>query len=97
MLDIKQKVGEEYIFFQQMLLGTSKQNIFNKSEEIVFKQKIKEEIQRMDFSEKEILELMCVDNLLEYIYLVCSDMRWSADQTDKAIKEILRRIRTKKN
>lgn len=99
MLDIKQKVKYEYIFFEQMLLGTSRQNIFNKCAEIVFKQAIVEEINRMDFEEADIMRLYVVDNLLEYIYLICCDMHWQSDKTRQAVEEILRRSQkqTEKN
>lgn len=97
LFDIKQKVKNEYIFFEQMLLATSRQNIFNKCAEVVFKQAILEEINRMDFDEADSMQLYVVDNLLEYIYLICCDMHWQADKTRQAVEEILRRSQTRKN
>lgn len=97
MLDVKQKVKNEYIFFEQMLLATSRQNIFNKCAEIVFKQNIVEEVNRMDFDEADTMRLYVIDNLLEYIYLICCDMHWKVDKTGKAVEEILRRSQTGKN
>lgn len=97
MLDIKNKVRNEYIFFEQMTLGMSRQNIYNKCYEIWMKQQISDRIQNMEFDESDSQILSNVENLLEYIYLLCCEMKLDVQSIDLAITEIKRRVQTKKN
>lgn len=88
--DIKQKIKEEYIFFEQMMLGTSRQNIYNKCEEILFKKEIVRECSRMEFNEENERKLACVSSLLDYIYEI--HMTTKENDVREIIGEILFRI-----
>lgn len=97
MLDLKRKIRDEYIMFEQMMLATSRQNIYNKAEEISMKSRIYSECTRLDFSEADTVRLYTVDNLLEYIYGICVER--NTLNVKAALEEIKYRIdiRTKKH
>lgn len=92
-LDVKQKIKGEYIFFEQMLLGTSRENIYNKCEEILFKKKTVQECDKMTFDEEDTRLLVSIDNLLEYIYEI--HMTTKEADVEKIMEEIRYRISLK--
>lgn len=95
MIDLKQKIRYEYICFEQMTLATSRQNIYNKAEEICTKKQIFEQCRKMDWTEQDAIRLCTIDNLLEYIYGICLEL--GAVDVGKAMEEIKYRISLKGN
>lgn len=89
--DLQDKVEYEYCKFRQLLLATSRENIYEKADEIIFKQEIRDYIRANEslYTIEEKDKLMCIENLIEHIYLICREEDYGISDIPKAMESLM--------
>lgn len=90
MLNMIERVKNDYFMFEKLIMLTSKQNIYEKANEIQTKKQIVSDVEQLSFSEEDVYMLYPVEGLLDYIYLVRHEKEISTAEAIQYIERTLR-------
>lgn len=88
MLNMIERVQNDYFMFEKLMLVTSKQNIYDKAAEIFEKKQIVLEMTQLEYSDENTYALYAIDGLLDYIYLVKQEKGVSTKEALRYIVEM---------